>query len=66
MEYKEHSSAFLAIAIGMSDSDSDLGPAAPPQAAAAKKRRVLDGEGVLLEQVIAARALKLVIMTGFE
>jgi hypothetical protein len=36
----------------MSDSDSDLGPAAPPQAVAAKKRRVLDGEAVLMEQVM--------------
>ena len=37
----------------MSDSDSDLGPVAPPQAAAAKKRRVLDGETALMEQVAA-------------
>ena len=36
----------------MSDSDSDLGPVAAPQAAAAKRRRVLDGEAVLMEQVI--------------
>ncbi len=35
----------------MSDSDSDLGPVAAPQAAAAKRRRVLDGEAVLMEQV---------------
>ncbi len=35
----------------MSDSDSDLGPVAPPQPAAAKKRRVLDGEAILMEQV---------------
>jgi hypothetical protein len=35
----------------MSDSDGDIGPQAPALPAAAKKRRVLDGETVLLEQV---------------
>jgi hypothetical protein len=44
------------VPIDMSDSDSDLGPVAPPQAAAAKKRRVLDGEVVLMEQVLSSPA----------
>jgi hypothetical protein len=40
-----------AISSIMSDSDGDIGPQAPALPAAAKKRRVLDGETVLLEQV---------------